>query len=70
MDLSSLVHGGLSNLSCSFITLSKLSTYPCHMAAPELHHGHGGEDAPLSDGAAPLPGGRPGGDESLDSALQ
>lgn len=29
------------------------------VAALELHHGHGREDAPLSDSAAPLPGGRP-----------
>lgn len=38
--------------------------------AAELHHGHGGEDAALADGAAAMPGGRPRGAQLLDPAVQ
>lgn len=37
--------------------------------AAELHHGHGGEDAALADGAAAVPGGRPRGAQLLDPAV-
>lgn len=43
---------------------------PPHPPAAELHHGHGGEDAALADGAAAVPGGRPRGAQLLDPALQ
>ncbi|XP_059713510.1 protein CBFA2T3 isoform X2 [Haemorhous mexicanus] len=36
----------------------------------ELHHGHGGEDAAVADGAAAVPGGRSRGAQPLDPALQ
>ncbi|KAM6057909.1 protein CBFA2T3 isoform 8-T8 [Chlamydotis macqueenii] len=36
----------------------------------ELHHGHGGEDAAVADGAAAVPGSRPRGAQPLDPALQ
>ena len=47
---------------------SSLSLSPPVVA--QLHHGHGGEDAAIPDGAAALPGGRPRGDEPLDPPLQ
>ena len=49
--------------------LSALSA-PCHPPAAELHHGHGGEDTALTDGAAAVPGGRPRGAQLLDSTIQ
>lgn len=54
------------NCSLNVSTPFSPSTPP----AAELHHGHGGEDAALADGAAAMPGGRPRGAQLLDPAVQ
>lgn len=66
MHMPQICAVSVSNLSLNVSAPFSPSTPP----AAELHHGHGGEDAALADGAAPMPGGRPRGAQLLDPAVQ